>query len=75
MKRHNLLIALGKNIRRLRAENGWSQEFLADRADLDRSYMGGVERGERNISTLNLARIAKALGVGLDVVFDFAFKL
>jgi transcriptional regulator with XRE-family HTH domain len=52
-------------IRSLRRERGLSQEVLADLADIDRSYMSGVERGLRNISVLNLARVAKALDVQL----------
>jgi transcriptional regulator with XRE-family HTH domain len=56
-----LLVKLGQNIHSLRVRAGLSQEALAHRADLDRTYIGGVERGERNISFLNLCRIAKAL--------------
>jgi transcriptional regulator with XRE-family HTH domain len=47
----------------LRHEAGISQEDLAYAADLDRSYVGQVERGERNISLDNIYRLAKALGV------------
>ena len=60
-----LLRTIGSTIRSLRRERGLSQEALADRADIDRSYMSGVERGLRNISVLNLARVAKALDVTL----------
>jgi transcriptional regulator with XRE-family HTH domain len=56
-------IALGRAIRKLRAELGISQEELAHRSGLDRSYMGGVERGERNLSYSNLMKVANALGV------------
>ncbi len=52
-------------IRSLRRERGLSQETLADLADIDRSYMSGVERGLRNISVLNLSRVARALDVPL----------
>ncbi len=47
-----------------------SQEALADLADIDRSYMSGVERGLRNISVLNLERIAKALDVALTELIE-----
>jgi transcriptional regulator with XRE-family HTH domain len=55
------LIALGKRIRAARQELSWSQEDLADKAEIDRSYIGGVERGERNVSFTTLCRIARAL--------------
>jgi transcriptional regulator with XRE-family HTH domain len=53
----------GARVRAERERLGISQEELASRADLHRTYVGGVERGERNISLLNLLRIARALGV------------
>lgn len=53
----------GEKIRQLRTRMGWSQEELAHKSQLDRSYIGGVERGERNISLLNIHKIAKALNV------------
>jgi transcriptional regulator with XRE-family HTH domain len=54
---------LGRRIRRLRKEVGLTQEQLADEAELDRSYIGGIERGERNITFSVLCQIAKALHV------------
>ena len=60
---HPLLQTLGLTIRSLRHERGLSQEALADLAQIDRSYMSSIERGLRNISVLNIARIAKALDV------------
>lgn len=62
---HPLLRTVGLTLRTLRRERGLSQEALADLADIDRSYMSGVERGLRNISVLNLERLAKALDVPL----------
>lgn len=60
-KKNPILVQLGEAIRLERKRLGISQEELAFKADLDRSYMGGVERGERNVAVLNLCRIAKAL--------------
>lgn len=53
----------GLSLRDLRKQKGLSQEGLALACGLDRSYIGGVERGERNISLLNIHRIARALNV------------
>ncbi len=53
----------GKRVRDLRSRQDLSQEVLAEMCDLDRSYIGGVERGERNISLLNIHKIADALGI------------
>lgn len=52
---------LGQSIRALRLALGLSQEALADAAGIDRSHMGKIERGERNVSLLNILRIASAL--------------
>ncbi|WP_420878712.1 helix-turn-helix domain-containing protein [Rahnella aceris] len=56
-------LILSHNIRRLRAARGLSQEALADLAGLHRTYIGSVERCERNISLDNIERIADALNV------------
>ena len=66
---HPLLKRLGARIRRLRDAKGWSQEELADKARVDRSYMSGIERGVRNVSVLSLAKVAKALGASLESLF------
>lgn len=62
---HPILETLGVTIRLLRQQRGLSQEALANLAHIDRSYMSGIERGRRNISLLNMARIATALRVSL----------
>ncbi len=58
------LRVLGAAVRQLRIQAGLSQEGLADEAGLHRTYIGGVERGERNASFLSLSRMITALGVG-----------
>ena len=63
--------ALGKRIRFLRNEIGISQEELADRAEIDRTYITSVECGRRNISIVNMEKIAKSLNVTLSKLFDF----
>lgn len=57
------LAAFGDAVRAARGREGLSQELLADRAGLHRTYVGGVERGERNLSLLNIWALADALNV------------
>jgi transcriptional regulator with XRE-family HTH domain len=57
------LVALGRTIKELRLELGLSQEALAFEAGIDRSYIGGIERGEHNLALINLIIIAQTLGV------------
>jgi len=59
----NIKKTTGKNIRRYRNELGISQEKLAELSDLHRTYVGAIERGERNVSIVNLEKIALALKV------------
>ncbi|WP_430811318.1 MULTISPECIES: helix-turn-helix domain-containing protein [unclassified Carboxylicivirga] len=60
-----MLDIIADNIRRKRKEKGFSQETLALKAGIDRSYMGYIENGKYNISILKLAQIAKALEVSV----------
>lgn len=62
------LIALGEAIRRVRLSKGISQEKLALLAEVDRSYVGRVERGDNNVAVLTLLRLAHALGISLAVL-------
>ena len=65
-----LLRGLGWRVRQLREAKGWTQEILAARAGLDRSYIAGIEAGLRNPSTKALAKVARALGIKLSVLFQ-----
>lgn len=56
---------LGNAVRAMRLERGLSQEALADASGIDRSHMGKIERGERNVSLLNIARVSDALEVSI----------
>ena len=62
--------AFGARVRELRRKARFSQEELAATADLDRSYIGGVERGERNVSLVNIVKVARALKVKPSALFD-----
>ena len=62
-------LAFGRRVRALRTEKQLSQEALATACDLDRTYIGGVERGERNVSLVNIQKIASALGVPVRELF------
>ena len=66
---------VGLAVRALRDEAGLSQEELADRAELDRTYISGIERGRRNPSVRSLQRVSNALGVTLDLIFIRARQL
>lgn len=69
MAKHPELVALGKQIRSLREEAGYSQDGFALKADLDRTYYAGIERGERNVAARNLIKIAQTLGVQVGELF------
>jgi transcriptional regulator with XRE-family HTH domain len=59
-------------VRKLRQEQGYSQESFAAECGLDRTYVGGIERGERNIALRNIERIAEALEVTISELFQGA---
>ena len=68
----DLKILVGKRVKELRNKVGISQEELADNAHLDRTYITSVERGKRNISIVNIEKLAKALQVSLAEFFSFS---
>ena len=61
-KRNQVLAAFGSNVRKAREAKDFTQEQLAEKADLDQTYISGIERGLRNPSIISVVRIAKALG-------------
>jgi transcriptional regulator with XRE-family HTH domain len=62
-------VSFGRQVRQLRKAKGWTQEELGSRAGLHWTYLGGIERGERNPSLINLAKLADALGVPIRELF------
>lgn len=65
-----ILRKVGSRIRRHREAKGWSQEDFSFQCDLHRNYIGGIERGERNVAALNLVKIARVLGVPVGSFFE-----
>lgn len=70
MAGRDVRVRLGQRIRTLREARGLSQETLGFRAKIHRTYIGAVERGEQNVSIVNIERIAKALNVSLAELFS-----
>lgn len=67
MAKDDILKRFGARIRQLRLQKGLSSQIaLANRAGLDRTYVGGIERGERNVALKNLEKLAGALNISLD---------
>ncbi|WP_094777692.1 helix-turn-helix domain-containing protein [Paraburkholderia ribeironis] len=67
---HTLRTRFAKRLREHRLRSGFSQEELAERCGLHRTYIGSVERGERNISIDNIERIAESLGVSASMLLE-----
>ena len=61
--RSSVTIELGRRVRAYRVERGMSQEKLAEKAHVHRTYVGSLERGERNVALINIVRLADALGI------------
>lgn len=66
------VVVFAKNIRNLRIERGYSQESLAHRADVDRTYIGSIERAERNLTLRSAEKISRAFGLELWEVLSLA---
>ncbi len=71
MNEENILLQFGKHVKELRQHRNLSQEQLALLADLDRTYISGIERGKRNVSLINLFKIAKSLNIPAYKVISF----
>ena len=69
-EKSKILIKFGERVREIRIEKGLSQEQLAHLADVHRTYIGMIERAEKNITLINIEKIAKALNVNLKELFD-----
>ncbi len=69
--KNNILIKFGEKVRDLRKERKLSQEQLAHVANVHRTYIGMIERAEKNITLLNIEKIATALGVSVDELLKF----
>jgi len=69
-ERLTVLVNLGKKLRESRKAVGVSQEFLAARAGLHRSYVADIERGARNASVISIARLAVALGISISALCE-----
>lgn len=70
MERREILIKFGQRVRQLRKEKKLSQEEFSYQADLHRTYIGMIERAEKNITLINIEKIAKALSVDIKELFD-----
>ena len=69
MARIQELVRFGRRVSALRRKSALSQEALAEKADLHRNYVGGIERGERNVGLRNVFRLARALGLSVSQLF------
>ncbi len=65
-----ILLKFGSKVREERVKRGWSQEELAERVGLHRTYIGMIERAEKNITLLNIEKIAQALELKISELFN-----
>lgn len=69
-KQADIQVRFGQRVRELRRDQGYSQENFAYACGLDRTYVGGIERGERNVALRNIEVIAQTLGITLEELFE-----
>ena len=69
-QRSNVLVRFGARVRELRKSKGYSQDTFAARCELDRTYIGGIERGERNVALRNIEAIAEALNITVSELME-----
>ena len=72
--KRNILVKFGDRVRELRKKKSLSQEQLSFKADLHRTYIGMIERAEKNITLVNIEKIANALNVSVNNLMDFDGK-
>lgn len=72
MKENSVNVLFGLRVKQLRNERGFSQEALGYETGLHRTYIGTIERAEKNITLKNIDKIAKCLGVDIQTLFDFS---
>ena len=71
MEKKDPRVLFGRRLAQVRKQQGWSQEKLALESGIARSYLGGVERGQRNIALINICKLAETLRVSVGELFDF----
>jgi len=69
-EKSKILIKFGERVREIRIEKGLSQEQLAHLADVHRTYIGMIERAEKNITLINIEKIAKSLNIEISQLFN-----
>ncbi|MFA7325890.1 MAG: helix-turn-helix transcriptional regulator [Candidatus Kapaibacterium sp.] len=70
MKQKDILIQFGQKVKEYRLERKWSQELLAEKSGFHRTYIGMIERGERNISLKNIEQLCNTLNIKIGVLFN-----
>ena len=66
----DIKIRFGRRLRELRLEKGWSQETLANLADIDRTYIPGIESGKRNVSLVVIEKLANVFDITISEIFE-----